>query len=183
MLDGSQQHPSACRSGGFLLLFLFFFPFRSHLKFSYLPSSFHRRPTCKSKPPTKPSHPSSSSKKGFDLLKDLLVTQAVSSIIPHQLPKISKSKRIPFLGNVNMVLSDVTIYEIDVGPSHFELGDDRIAVIDSGVTCNPNMNRHYSYSTWIAHVVVSDEGRASIQLGKKWMVICLKLGRLGGEAL
>ncbi|KAM1239176.1 hypothetical protein ACFX13_045639 [Malus domestica] len=82
-----------------------------------------------------------------------------------------------------MVLSNVTIYEIDVGPSHFELGDDGIAVIDSGVTCNLNMNWHYSDSTWISPFVVSDEVRASIQLGKKWMVICLKLGRLGGEAL
>ncbi|KAM1068458.1 hypothetical protein ACFX2A_000427 [Malus domestica] len=65
-----------------------------------------------------------------------------------------------------MVLSNVTIYEIDVGPSHFELGDDGIAVIDSGVTCNLNMNWHYSDSTWIAPVVVvvSDEGRASIQI-------------------
>ncbi|KAM1239167.1 hypothetical protein ACFX2J_044649 [Malus domestica] len=144
-------------------------PFRAHqLKFSYLPSSFHRRPTCKSKPPTKPSHPSSSSKKGFDLLKDLLVTQAVSFIIPHQLPKISKSKRIRFLGNVNVVLSNVTIYEIDVGPSHFELGDDGIAVIDSGVTCNLNMNCQYYDSTWIAPVVVSDEGRASIQFSMSW---------------
>ncbi|KAM1161317.1 hypothetical protein ACFX2B_000428 [Malus domestica] len=87
-----------------------------------------------------------------------------------RLPKISKSKRILFLGNVNMVLSNVTIYEIDVGPSHFELGDDGIAVIDSGVTCNLNMNWHYSDSTWIAPVVVvvSDEGRASIQV---WFIL------------
>lgn len=104
------------------------------------------------------------SQKGLDFLKDLLVTQAVSSIIPLQLPKISKSKRIPFLGNVNMVLSNITIYGIDVGPSHFELGDDGIAIIASGVTCNLSMNWHYSYSTWIAPVVVSDEGRASIQV-------------------
>ncbi|KAB2632300.1 BPI/LBP family protein [Pyrus ussuriensis x Pyrus communis] len=56
-----------------------------------------------------------------------------------------------------MVLSNVTIYEIDVGPLRFELGDDGITVIDSGVTCNLNMNWHYSYSTWSAPVVVLDE--------------------------
>ncbi|XP_009365155.2 putative BPI/LBP family protein At1g04970 [Pyrus x bretschneideri] len=116
------------------------------------------------------------SQKGLDFLKDLLVTQAVSSIIPLQLPKISKSKRIPFLGNVNMVLSNITIYGIDVGPSHFELGDDGIAIIASGVTCNLSMNWHYSYSTWIAPVVVSDEGRASIQVEGLEVGLSLGLG-------
>ncbi|TQD98039.1 hypothetical protein C1H46_016304 [Malus baccata] len=66
-----------------------------------------------------------------------------------------------------MVLSNVTIYEIDVGPSHFELGDDGIEVIDSGVTCNLNMNWHYSDSTWIAPVVVSDEGTC----GSIWALV------------
>ncbi|RXH68064.1 hypothetical protein DVH24_028211 [Malus domestica] len=46
----------------------------------------------------------------------------------------------------------------------FELGDDGIAVIASGVTCNLSMNWHHSHITWIAPVVVSEEGGASVQV-------------------
>ncbi|KAB2625111.1 BPI/LBP family protein [Pyrus ussuriensis x Pyrus communis] len=73
-----------------------------------------------------------------------------------------------------MVLSNVTIYEIDVGSLHFELGGNGIAVIDSGVTCNLNMNWHYSYSTWSAPIVVLDESRASIQKQSKTKTIKFK---------
>ncbi|XP_021832572.1 putative BPI/LBP family protein At1g04970 [Prunus avium] len=116
------------------------------------------------------------SQKGLDFLKDLLITKAVSSIIPLQLPQISKSTRIPFLGNVNMVLSNITIYGIDVGTSYFKLGDDGIDIIASGTTCNLSMSWYYSYSTWIAPVVVSDEGRASIQVEGLEVGLTLGLG-------
>ncbi|KAG4174942.1 hypothetical protein ERO13_A11G151700v2 [Gossypium hirsutum] len=44
------------------------------------------------------------SQNGLDFVKDLLVNEAISSIIPLQLPAtIEKSARIPFLGNVHMV--------------------------------------------------------------------------------
>lgn len=104
------------------------------------------------------------SQKGLDFLKELLVTEAVSSIIPLQVPQIEKSMRIPFLGSVHMVVSNITIYGIDVGPSYIKLGDDGIAIIASETTCNLSMNWYYSYSTWLAPVEVSDKGSASVQV-------------------
>ncbi|KAK8688718.1 hypothetical protein V6N13_087462 [Hibiscus sabdariffa] len=105
------------------------------------------------------------SQNGLDFVKDLLVNKAISSIIPLQLPAtIEKSARIPFLGNVNMVISNVTIYKIDVLSSYVKLGNSGIAIVASGTTCNLTMNWRYSYSTWLVPFEISDEGRASVEV-------------------
>lgn len=75
-----------------------------------------------------------------------------------------------------MVVSNITIYGIDVGPSYIKLGDDGIAIIASETTCNLSMNWYYSYSTWLAPVEVSDEGSASVQVEGVEVGLTLGLG-------
>lgn len=105
------------------------------------------------------------SQQGLDFIKDLLINKAISSIIPLQLPAtIEKSARIPFLGNVHMVISNVTIYKIDVLSSFVKPGNTGIAIVASGTTCNLTMNWHYSYSSWLVPIEISDGGRASVQV-------------------
>lgn len=72
--------------------------------------------------------------------------------------------KIPFVGNVHMVLSNTTIYKIDVSESYVKPGDTGIAIIVSGATCNLSMNWYYSYSTWLVPVEISDRGSASVQV-------------------
>ncbi|KAI5333864.1 hypothetical protein L3X38_023996 [Prunus dulcis] len=63
------------------------------------------------------------SSKGLEFSKDLLIEQAVSSIIPLQLPQIEKSVKIPLVGQVHVVLSNITIYNVDIASSYVETGD------------------------------------------------------------
>ncbi|KAK3404407.1 hypothetical protein EUGRSUZ_K00725 [Eucalyptus grandis] len=105
------------------------------------------------------------SQNGLDFVKDLLVTKAIASAVPLRLPDIEKSQKIPFVGNVEMVLSDITIYEIGVSSSHLRPGDSGVALVASGTTCNLSMNWFYSYkNTWLVPVEVSDKGGASVQV-------------------
>lgn len=67
-----------------------------------------------------------------------------------------------------MVLSNITIYQIDVPSSHVKPGETGISIIASGVACNLSMNWYYSYSTWLGPVKISDKGRAEVQVWKKW---------------
>ncbi|KAM1699350.1 hypothetical protein ACFX2K_030709 [Malus domestica] len=63
------------------------------------------------------------SRKGLDFTKDLLIEQAVSSIIPLKLPEIKKSIKIPLVGKVHIVLSNILIYNVEIGSSYVETGD------------------------------------------------------------
>ncbi|KAK9285155.1 hypothetical protein L1049_024341 [Liquidambar formosana] len=104
------------------------------------------------------------SNKGLDFIKDLLISKAVSSLAPLQLPKIEKNLKIPVVGNVHIVLSNITIYRVDVPSSYVKPGDTGVAIIASGTTCNLSMNWYYSYSTWLVPVRISDQGRALVQV-------------------
>ncbi|KAI5351058.1 hypothetical protein L3X38_003949 [Prunus dulcis] len=74
------------------------------------------------------------SSKGLEFSKDLLIEQAVSSIIPLQLPQIEKSVKIPLVGQVHVVLSNITtiIWLFDISDN----GDASIQVegMEVGVT-------------------------------------------------
>ncbi|EXC04474.1 Putative BPI/LBP family protein [Morus notabilis] len=94
------------------------------------------------------------SQKGLHFVQDLLVTKAIYSIIPLELPQIQKSVKIPFLGSVHMVLSNITIQGIDVGSSFVKPGDTGIVIVASETTCNLSMNWHYSHNTWLFPVSV-----------------------------
>uniref|UniRef100_A0A7N0TB78 Lipid-binding serum glycoprotein C-terminal domain-containing protein n=1 Tax=Kalanchoe fedtschenkoi TaxID=63787 RepID=A0A7N0TB78_KALFE len=104
------------------------------------------------------------STKGLDFVKDLLITQAVSSLTPLQLPNIENSAKIPVVGEVHIQLSNITIYHFDVTRSHVKPGDTGIAIIAYGAACNMSMNWFYSYSTWLVPIKISDKGSASVQV-------------------
>lgn len=101
---------------------------------------------------------------GLDFVKDLLVNEEISSIIPLRLPNIEKTVKIPFVGNVFMELSNITIYRIDVHSSNIKPREGGISILAWGTTCILSMNWFYSYSTWLVPVEISDEGSASVQV-------------------
>lgn len=102
------------------------------------------------------------SNKGLDFSKDLLIEKAITSIISLQLPQIEKYVQVPLIGRVHIVLSNITIYSVDVPSSYVETGEKGIAIIASGATANLTMNWKYSYSNWFFDI--SDVGQASIQV-------------------
>ncbi|WJX59005.1 hypothetical protein P8452_44397 [Trifolium repens] len=106
---------------------------------------------------------------GLNFVKNLLVKKAISSIVSLQLPNIEKGTKIPFLGNVYMMLSNITIYEIDVGSSNVKPGENGILILASGVSCNLSVN-----CTWIGPVKISDNGSAQVQV--EGMEVELTLG-------
>ncbi|KAH0992227.1 hypothetical protein GBA52_003710 [Prunus armeniaca] len=108
------------------------------------------------------------SSKGLEFSKDLLIEQVVSSIIPLQLPQIEKSVKIPLVGQVHVVLSNITIYNVDIASSYVETSDSGIALIASGATANLSMDWWYSYSSWLFDI--SDNVDASVQ------VECMEVG-------
>ncbi|CAH8251196.1 unnamed protein product [Arabidopsis lyrata] len=114
------------------------------------------------------------SQNGLDFVKNLLVNKAIASIIPLQIPRIEKSVKIPFLGGIDVVVSNLTIYELDVASSYVKLGETGVVIVASGTTCNLSMNWHYSYSTWLPPIEISDQGIASVQV--QGMEIGLSLG-------
>ncbi|KAK1389090.1 Lipid-binding serum glycoprotein family protein [Heracleum sosnowskyi] len=114
------------------------------------------------------------SQSGLDFLKQLLVNNAVASITPLQLPQIEKTVKIPFLGGIHVVLSNITIYHVDVPSSYIKPGDTGIAIVASGTSCNLSMNWHFSYGTWLVPLSIADSGHASVQV--EGMEIGLTLG-------
>lgn len=114
------------------------------------------------------------SNKGLDFIKDVLISKAISSLTPLKLPKIEKYIKIPVLGNVHVVLSNITIYHVDVVSSYVKPGDTGVAIIASGTTCNLSLNWHYSYITWLVPFEVSDKGSAFVQV--EGMEVGLTLG-------
>ncbi|XP_021687638.2 putative BPI/LBP family protein At1g04970 isoform X2 [Hevea brasiliensis] len=112
------------------------------------------------------------SDKGIDFAKDVLIKRAVSSMIPLQLPDIEKHVKIPVLGKVHVVLSNITINSVIVASSSVETGETGIVLVASGATADLTMNWRYSYKSWI--VVISDSGDASVKV--KDMEVGLTVG-------
>ncbi|KAL9661388.1 hypothetical protein QQ045_026212 [Rhodiola kirilowii] len=104
------------------------------------------------------------STKGLDFVKDLLITEAISSLTPLQLPKIENYAKIPVVGEVHIELSNITINRFDVPRSHVKPGDTGVAIIATGAACNMTLNWFYSYNTWLVPVKISDKGGASVQV-------------------
>ncbi|KAG9441728.1 hypothetical protein H6P81_017582 [Aristolochia fimbriata] len=111
---------------------------------------------------------------GLAFIKDLLVHEALSSINSLRLPKIQKALKIPFVGGVRAVLSNITISQIDVASSAIQPGESGIVIVASGATVNLSLDWCYSYSTWLIPVDISDKGRASIRV--EGMEIGLTIG-------
>lgn len=114
------------------------------------------------------------SNKGLDFLKDLLIENAESSLVPLELPDIEKSKKIPIIGNVRMVLSNIRIESIHVTSSTLKTGDSGVVIDVSGATANLSMSWKYSYNTWLLPVSVTDKGNASIKVFF-WDIYCFSI--------
>ncbi|TYK02917.1 putative BPI/LBP family protein [Cucumis melo var. makuwa] len=112
--------------------------------------------------------------KGLDFLKDLFIDKAISSVIPIHLPQFKKTVKIPFVGNVHMVLSNTTIYQVDVPSSNVKPGESGLSIVASGTTCDLSMDWRYSYSNWLVPAEISDKGQASVQVNG--MEVRLTLG-------
>lgn len=102
------------------------------------------------------------SDRGLDFVKSVLISQAISSIIPLKLTDIEKSKKIPVVGTVQMVLSNITIYSVNISTSYAKIGDTGVVLVASGATAKLSMNWKYSYGTWLLPIAVSDSGSASV---------------------
>ncbi|XP_010270100.1 PREDICTED: putative BPI/LBP family protein At1g04970 isoform X1 [Nelumbo nucifera] len=114
------------------------------------------------------------SQKGLDFAKDILIEKAIASLTPLNLPRIQKTMKIPFVGNIQLALSNITIYRVDVSTSTVKPGDTGVAIVASGATANLSMNWYYSYSTWLIPLVISDKGHASVEV--EGMEVGLTLG-------
>ncbi|GAB2284719.1 hypothetical protein Dimus_019172 [Dionaea muscipula] len=104
------------------------------------------------------------SNKGLDFVKDLLIDKAVSALTPLVLPNIEQYVKIPVVGKVHIVLSDIVIYHIDVPSSFVKSGEEGVVIAASGTTANLSMNWKYSYKPWLVPIEVTDSGEASVQV-------------------
>lgn len=112
---------------------------------------------------------------GLNFIKDLLVTKSISTITPTQITQIEKVVKIPLIGKVNIVLSDVTINRVKVGSSDIRPGNSGISISGSGINCGLSLKWHYSYgTTWVGPISISDSGSASVEVNG--MEIGLTLG-------
>ncbi|KAK2431765.1 lipid-binding serum glycoprotein family protein [Trifolium repens] len=84
------------------------------------------------------------SDKGLDFVKDILINQTIESIVLSQLPQIEKSVQVPLVGKAHVILSEITIKDIQVSSSYVEIGDSGINVVVSGATANLNLNWRYT---------------------------------------
>ncbi|KAL6529456.1 hypothetical protein OROGR_015079 [Orobanche gracilis] len=121
------------------------------------------------------------SNRGLDYLKDLLIEKASSSLVPLKLPKIEKHVKIPIVGRVQMVVSNITIETIHLTSSTLKTGDGGIVIDVSGATANLSMNWKYSYTTWLLPIVVSDKGNATVQVEGLELGLTLSLKTLEGS--
>ncbi|CAI9773405.1 unnamed protein product [Fraxinus pennsylvanica] len=107
--------------------------------------------------------------------------KAKSSLLPLYLPKIEKAVKIPVVGKVHMVLSNITMQRIDVISSTVKTGDNGIIIAVSGATANLSMNWKYSYSTWLIPIALSDQGSATIRVEGMEIGLTLSLKNLQGS--
>ncbi|GFQ00784.1 putative bpi/lbp family protein at1g04970 [Phtheirospermum japonicum] len=121
------------------------------------------------------------SNKGLDFLKNLLIEKAESSLVPLEVPTIAKTVKIPVLGKVQMVLSDIVIESIHATSSTVKTGDTGIIIDVSGATAKLSMNWKYSYSTWLIPISVSDKGNATVQVEGLEVGLSLSLKTVEGS--
>lgn len=123
------------------------------------------------------------SNKGLDFVKQFLVQMAETSLVPLDLPNIEKSKHIPIIGTLKMVLSNISINNIHVISSTVKAGDTGVVISVSGAYANMSMNWEYSYSNWLIPFPVMDSGAASIQVEGMDVGISFNLTNLQGSLM
>lgn len=113
------------------------------------------------------------SSKGLGFVKDLLMHKAVSSLTPIEIQPIEKIVKIPLVGQVDILLSNITILSVGVGTSYVSSGGAGVVIVASGGTANMSMNWKYSYDTWL--FPISDKGAASVLVEGMAMELTLGL--------
>ncbi|KAL2316701.1 hypothetical protein Fmac_030577 [Flemingia macrophylla] len=104
------------------------------------------------------------SDKGLDFAKEFLIQQAVASIVASKLPEIEKTVQVPLVGKAKVVLSDITINDIQVNSSAVKTGDTGIVVAVSGATADLSLKWRYSVSSWLVPIGISDSGTATVKV-------------------
>ncbi|XP_051135680.1 putative BPI/LBP family protein At1g04970 [Andrographis paniculata] len=121
------------------------------------------------------------STKGIDFVKDLLIEKVEASLVPLGISDIEKAVKIPLIGKVHMVLSNITVDSIHLGSSTVETGSSGVVVKVSGATANLSMNWKYWYTARLIPVSISDEGSASVQVEDMEVVLNLTLKTVEGS--
>ncbi|KAL8160023.1 hypothetical protein V2J09_001560 [Rumex salicifolius] len=119
------------------------------------------------------------SEKGLDFLKDLLIEKAISSLTPLSLPQIERYVKIPVVGKVHIILSNIIIYHVDVNSSTIDSDENGVSITALGATANLSMNWEYSYKAWV--IQVSDSGKAFVQVEGMEVGLSVSLVNQGGK--
>lgn len=104
------------------------------------------------------------SDKGLDFAKDFLIEKAITSILLSQLPDIEKSVKVPLVGKAQVVLSEITIQDIQIDTSSVNTGDTGIVLVVSGATADLSMKWRYSARTAFVPIGISDSGTATVKV-------------------
>ncbi|TKY57351.1 putative BPI/LBP family protein [Spatholobus suberectus] len=104
------------------------------------------------------------SDKGLDFAKDFLIDQAVASLVLSQLPQIENSVQVPLVGKAKVVLSDITINDIQVNSSYVKTGDTGIVLVVSCATADLTLKWRYTISSWLVPIGISDSGTATVKV-------------------
>lgn len=101
---------------------------------------------------------------GLDFVKNLLISKAIPTLTSTRIPKIEKTVRIPVIGKVHIVLSDITINRVNVGLSNIKPDATGVTIFGSDVTCDLSTKWHYAYGTWVGPISISDSGTARVKV-------------------
>lgn len=104
------------------------------------------------------------SDKGLEYAKELLIEKGIASIVMLQLPEIENSAQVPLVGNAKVVLSDITIKDVEVNSSSVKTGESGIVLVISGAIANMSMRWRYTVSSWLIPFGISDSGNASVKV-------------------
>ncbi|XP_021906076.1 putative BPI/LBP family protein At3g20270 isoform X2 [Carica papaya] len=104
------------------------------------------------------------SSKGLEFAKNFLIEKALSSMIPLQLSDFEKKVKIPAIGQVQILLSDITLYSFEIASSDVETGEGDIVFVAKDAAGNLSMNWAYSYRPRFVPIAISDDGDALVQV-------------------
>ncbi|KAH9299386.1 hypothetical protein KI387_031068, partial [Taxus chinensis] len=121
------------------------------------------------------------SEKGLNYARELLVDEALQSLIPLRIPDMKKSVKVPYILDFKAKLYDAAVANISVPSSSVHLGKIGINIIASQVQLNLTMKWRYSYTTGFIPFTVSDKGRAFVQVDGMEVGITLKLDEKNGS--
>ncbi|KAI3509627.1 hypothetical protein L1887_25050 [Cichorium endivia] len=101
---------------------------------------------------------------GLDFVKNLLISKAIPTLTATRISAIEKTVRIPVIGKVHIVLSDITINRVNVGLSKIKPDVTGVTISGSDVTCDLSLKWHYAYGTWLGPISISDSGTARVKV-------------------